>query len=205
VPRIVLVTSALPGEGKSTIAKGIALSAAQQGRKVLLIEADLYRPSLARDLGIDEPGGLSLLLYEEGTNPEEGLLTPLQRLPNLQVLQAGMLCEEVVELLGSNRMSSLLSSYRERFDTIVLDGPPVLPVSDAVSLSMLADTTLMVARMGQTPRIPFNRACNKLQMHNPLCDLRVVLNAVRPGSYEFHNYYGDISIPASKEQINASA
>jgi capsular exopolysaccharide synthesis family protein len=204
-PTVVLVTSALPGEGKSTIAKGLSKALAQQGRKVLLMEADLYRPCLKNDLDFEGRGGLDFVLREDNCNPEDNMVTPISSLPNFRILHAGGVSGDSLDLLESNRMSSLVKSFRKKFDVIVLDGPPMLPVTDAVPLSMLADTTILVARMGQTPRIAFSRAFQKLQMHMRHCDARVVLNGVRTGSYAFYNYYGSSSAPRYQEEQHASA
>ena len=205
-PRVVLVTSALAGEGKSTIAKGLAMAMAQQGRKVLLIEADLYRPCMKTDLDLDNRGGLRMVLREDTCNPDDGMVTPFPvRLPNLQILQAGDAEAESADLLESSRMNSLIKSCRDRFDTIILDGPPILSATDAVPLSMLADTTILVARIGRTPRIALTRACNKLQMHKRHSDVRVALNAVKTDSYAFYNYYGTKPTHPSEEEQHASA
>lgn len=204
-PRVVLITSSLAGEGKTTVAKGLSVALAQQGRKVLLIEADLYRPRLNSDLHLEQRGGLSMLLTKDTAIPEDGMVTPLSYLPNFRILEAGLSSPESMDLIESARMRSLVEACRESFDVIVLDGPPILPVAEAVSLSMLADTTLLVARMGQTPRISLRRACTRLQMHRRHNDLRVVLNAVRTGSYAFHDYYGTSQPSLPQEEQRASA
>jgi Mrp family chromosome partitioning ATPase len=134
------------------------------------------------------------------------MVTPFPvRLPNLQILQAGDAEAESADLLESNRMNSLIKSCRDRFDTIILDGPPILSATDAVPLSMLADTTILVARIGRTPRIALTRACNKLQMHKRHSDVRVALNAVKTDSYAFYNYYGTKPTHPSEEEQHASA
>jgi capsular exopolysaccharide synthesis family protein len=205
-PRVVLISSALPGEGKTTIAKGLSVALAQQGRKVLLIEADLYRPRMNADLGLEDLGGLSLVLRQDASNPEDMMVTPLPvSLPGLRILEAGNSAADSIDLLESDRMSAVVQACREKFDVIVIDGPPILPVTDAVSLSMLADTTILVARMGRTPQISLRRAANRLNMHKRQSDVRVALNAVKTGSYAFHDYYGSKNIRLSKEGHRASA
>lgn len=205
-PRVVLVTSALAGEGKSTIAKGLAMAMAQRGRKVLLIEADLYRPCMKKDLDLDDRGGLSMVLREDGGTPDDGMVTPFPaKLPNLQILQAGEAEAASADLLESSRMNNLIKSCRGRFDSIILDGPPILSATDAVPLAMLADTTILVARVGQTPRIALSRAWNKLQTHKRHCDVRVALNAIKADSYAFYNYYGTRQGRAQEEEQHASA
>lgn len=204
-PRVVLITSSLAGEGKTTVAKGLSVALAQQGRKVLLVEADLYRPRLISDLHLESRGGLSMLLTKDSVTPEDGMVTPLPHLPNFRILEAGHCTPESIDLIESARMRDIIEACRESFDVVVLDGPPILPVAEAVSLSMLADTTLLVARMGRTSRISLRRACARLQMHRRHNDLRVVLNAVRTGSYAFHDYYGSNLPSLPREEQRASA
>lgn len=205
-PRVILVTSALAEEGKSTVATGLSITMAQQGRRVLLVEADLYRPRLNDLLEVAERGGLNLVLREEEPNITENLTLPLPlTLPNLKVLQAGKSASDSADLLDSPRMTSLLRACRDNFDVIILDGPPLLPVTDAVSLSMLVDTTVLVARLGKTPRVALERAVNKVRMHKRKCDIRVVLNAVKTGSYAFYSYYGIDSVVLPGEDRHANA
>jgi Mrp family chromosome partitioning ATPase len=157
-------------------------------------------------LDLADRGGLSMVLREDSCDPEDGMVTPFPTtMPNLQILQAGESANASADLLESNRMNTLIKSCRDRFDTIILDGPPILSATDAVPLSMLSDTTILVARVGQTPRIALRRACTKLQMHKRHCDLRVALNAVKTDSYAFYDYYGTRSPRPSEEEQHASA
>ena len=205
-PKVVLLTSALPGEGKSTIAQGLSVAMAQLGRKVLLIEADMYQPSMNRELRLESRGGLSLALREDTQPLDANTVTPLPvSLPNLKVLVAGRTSGESVDLLGSTRMTALIQSCKEKFDVIIMDGPPILPVTDAVPLSMLADTTILVARLGSTPRIALTRACSRLQMHKKLCDVRLVVNGVPSTAYPFYSDYSATATRGEKGVQRASA
>ena len=87
-------------------------------------------------------------------------------------------------------MRSLVDVWREEFDLVLLDGPPVLAVTDAIPLAGMADTTVMVARCGLTPRSSLKRAHQLIEEQVDRARVRIVLNGVKPGSYAFHNYYG---------------
>ncbi len=190
-PKVVLITSAISGEGKSTLAKSLAVLLAKQGRRVLLVEADMRRPRMRLDLESARQGGLSEILAskDEAGAWLEGAMT-LDDVSNLVILPAGPVPPDPAELLDSARMRLLVEAWRVQFDLVLLDGPPVLPVTDAVALAGMADTTIMVARCGLTPRSSLRRASLLIEEHMDRARIRVVLNAVQPGSYAFHSYYG---------------
>ena len=190
-PRVVLVTSAVSGEGKSTLSKSLAVMVAKQGKRVLLVEADLRRPRMHQYLDLVNPGGLSVVLasQEDGENGLGASLS-LNEISTLTVLPAGPIPPDPAELLDSARMRCLVQAWRTQFDLIILDGPPALPVTDALALAGMADTTILVARCGLTARSSLRRACQLLEQHVDSRHLRIVLNGVKPGSYAFTNYYG---------------
>ena len=190
-PKVVLVTSSVPGEGKSTLSKSLAAMVAKQGKRVLLVEADLRRPRMQQHLDLVNPGGLSVVLAtpEDGENGLGASLRP-NELPTLTLLPAGPVPPDPAELLDSARMRCLIQVWRTQFDLVILDGPPALPVTDALALAGMADTTILVARCGLTERSSLRRACQLLEQHIDSRHLRVVLNGVKPGSYAFANYYG---------------
>lgn len=148
-PRRIVVTSAVQGEGKSTTACNLAVTLAQGGRRVCVVDADLRRPRVADILGVEGAVGLSNVLAGQHTVGEvlmpwhDGLLT---------VLPAGTTPPNPSELLGSRHMSDLLSTLSAAFDVLVIDSPPVLPVSDAVILARATDGALLVVRHGSTSR-----------------------------------------------------
>ena len=149
-PRLVMVTSAVPKEGKSLFAAGLARNMAAAGWQVLLLECDLCCPSIAKEFSLKPGPGLCEIL--SGT-----LLGDLRDVvgepePRLHVITAGIRTGDTQELLASNRMSQLLLAVRETYDLVILDTPPVLPVSDALILARHADATLMVVRWEKTPR-----------------------------------------------------
>jgi polysaccharide biosynthesis transport protein len=190
-PQVVLITSALPGEGKSTLAKSLAVLLAKQGRKVLLVEADLRMPRFQHTLGLAPEGGLSTILAsrEDG---EAGLgdAMAFDDSSNLVILPAGPVPPDPAELIDSARMRMLVDTWRDQFDLVLMDGPPVLAVTDAIALAGMADTTIMVARCGMTPRSSLKRAYQLIEEQVDRARVRVVLNGLRPGSYAYHNYYG---------------
>ena len=148
VPKTLLVTSAGPGEGKSTAALTLARNFAQLGKRVLLIEADLRNPSLHRTLGLEDRSiGLSNLLAGGSTLSETLQVTDEER---LQVILAGPLPPNPAELLSGSKLVSLLTVAVERFDQIIIDGPPVLGLADAPILSNVADGTLLMVDASKT-------------------------------------------------------
>ncbi|MBS0558653.1 MAG: polysaccharide biosynthesis tyrosine autokinase [Proteobacteria bacterium] len=160
-PTVVMVTSALPQEGKSVFAARFARNAARAGWRVMLVECDFRRPSIARAFGLPPGAGLSQILNGTLLGSEDAVLhTPM---PHLHVLPAGWVQGDPQELLASRRMEALLATARERYDLVVLDTPPVLPVADALVLSSRADATLMLVRWEKTPRSAVQDAVRMLR------------------------------------------
>jgi len=142
VCRTLLVTSPNPGEGKSTVALNLATVIAQGGRRVLVVDADLRRPTLRRMFGVENRDGLTSLLVRDA-HPLEGVVRP-SALPNLSLMTSGPIPPNPSELLGSARMSQLLERLLEQFDLVVLDTPPVLAVTDPIVLIAWADGVIVV-------------------------------------------------------------
>jgi polysaccharide biosynthesis transport protein len=193
--QVLVVTSGNPREGKSSLAINLAVSQAQFNKRVLLVEADMRRPVLRKILGLPGTDGLSDLL----TDPR-ARVTPHQVLAhmNLYCLPAGPLPPHPAELLGSERMQALMREWREAYDFIVLDCPPVLPVTDTQYLEGLADATFLVARAGATTKIALQRSYQLLSRHakdrqNPR--VGVVLNFISMRSAAYYGYYGYSSDP----------
>ena len=143
----VIVTSANPSEGKSVTSANLAVVMAQAGRKTLLIDADLRKPTGHKKFGLPREPGLVQRLFSEEPFTVEGLHQPAD---DLYVMTAGSLAPNPSELLGSKRMRELTDEMREHFDLIIFDAPPVLAATDAVLLSTQCDATLVVCRAGQT-------------------------------------------------------
>ena len=185
-PKIIMVTSALPQEGKSTTSINCAVVLAQKGVRVLLIDADLRRPSIHKTLGMGPRSGLSNVLT--GSVTLEQAITRPQLLPNLSVLPAGTPPPNPAELLASTNMRDVLVELREKYDHIVLDTPPTLSVTDAVVLSPRADAIVLVIRSGQTTKQALRRSRDILMQVNAKVS-GVLLNAVDLSSPDYYYYY----------------
>ena len=145
--RTLLVTSSNPGEGKSVTAANLAVVMAQAGRRVLLVDADLRRPTVHRTFGLSREPGVVQALFQTGAEDFAGATEVAD---SLFVLPAGRIVPNPSEMLGSKRMRDFLAAAHARFDVVILDAPPVLAATDAVLLSTQADATLLVARAGVT-------------------------------------------------------
>jgi len=186
-PQVILVTSALPQEGKTTTAVNCGIVLAQQGSRVLLVDADLRRPAVHHSLGIrSNGGGLSTLLA--GQHSAEEVLVRSNQLSNLYVLPAGPPPPQPAELLSSALMKQWISTWRKHFDHVVIDTPPCLSVTDAVALSVVADSVVLVIRSGVTRKEALRRARELLARVNAKV-AGVVVNAVDLRSPDLHHYY----------------
>ena len=185
-PKVIMVTSALPQEGKTTTSINTAVVLAQKGVRVLLIDADLRRPSIHKTLGMGPHSGLSNVLT--GSTKLENAITRTAVLPNLFVLAAGTPPPNPAELLASANMRDVLSQLREEYDHIVIDTPPSLSVTDAVVLSPRADAVVLVIRSGQTTKQALRRSRDILTQVNAKV-VGVLLNAVDLSSPDYYYYY----------------
>lgn len=147
-PRVFLVTSSVASEGKSTVAANLAIAFAELDIRVLLVEADLRRPRLSTYLGIERSVGLSSVLA--GQVQLDDVLQPWG--DHLSVLPSGPTPPNVASMLGSARMTELVGSWRSRFDVVIVDSPPLLPVTDAALISTMTDGVIIVARHGLVTR-----------------------------------------------------
>ena len=187
-PQILLVTSSHASEGKSTVSLNLAVVLAQQGARVLLVDVDLRRPVLHQRMDLDAGEGLSTALSNDRIEPRP---QQIGSMPNLYVLCGGPAPPFPAELLGSARMRELFVQWRGEYDFIVLDGPPVLPVADAVILEQQCDAVLLVARQGVTEKKAIHRSYRTVARQLPAhVALGTVLNAVPGGSSDFYEYYG---------------
>ena len=201
-PKIIMVTSARPQEGKTTTSINTAIVLAQKGVRVLLMDADLRRPSVHKTLGMGPRSGLSNVLT--GSATVQQTITTSQILPNLFIMPAGTPPPNPAELLASSNMGGLLAELRPQFDHIVIDTPPTLSVTDAVVLSPRADATILVIRSGQTTKQALRRARDILMQVNAHV-AGVLLNAVdltSPDYYYYYEYQGKYSHYYQEEPLD---
>jgi capsular exopolysaccharide synthesis family protein len=160
----ILVTSPAAAEGKTSTLSNLGAMFAQTGQRVVLVSCDLRKPRLGQFFGVDEKTGLTTAIL--GEQPVEELVKAVPGDDNLWVLGSGELPPNPAELLNGRRIQEVFSALRELFDLVLIDSPPVLPVTDAVVLARDADATLLVVAAGQTGRGDLQRAAEKLAQVN---------------------------------------
>lgn len=186
-PKSIVVTSSVPREGKSTTAINLAITLAQTGQPVFLIEADLRRPKIADYMGIEGGAGLTDVLVGRATVDE--VMQPWGSTGNLWVMASGPLPPNPSELLGSQAMSDLIH-HLERRATLIIDAPPLLPVTDAAVLTRLAGGALMVVATGKTRREQLRTGEQSIESVGGKI-LGLVLNLAPPRGPDSHRYgYG---------------
>ncbi|TLM84551.1 polysaccharide biosynthesis tyrosine autokinase [Pseudarthrobacter sp. NamE2] len=191
--KTVLVTSSLPGEGKSTTATNLAIAVAQAGQSVCLIDADLRRPMVSEYLGLDRTAGLTTTLV--GSADVNEVLQPWGN-DNLFVLASGRIPPNPSELLGSGAMRQLIASLEQSFDMLIIDAPPLLPVTDAAVLSQYVGGIVVVAGSQKLRVQDLQKAMTMLDMVDAPV-LGIVLNQIPvkgPDAYAYGYYsYGSPS------------
>jgi capsular exopolysaccharide synthesis family protein len=191
-PQVILITSGQPREGKTTTALNLAITLAQRGDRVVLIDSDLRRPRVHRAFHIGNEVGLSSFLA--GTLSIDQLPRAVAKVPNLFVITAGPTPPNPAELLSSEPITLLFSELRRQFDFVILDSPPTITVADSMILAAHADGVILVAHGGVTTRESL-RHTRKLIASTNARIIGVVLNNVdiRSADYRYYYsyYYGD--------------
>src|SRR6266851_5619039 len=187
-PQVILVTSALPREGKTTAAANLAVTLAQLGDRTLLVDADLRKPGVGRMLNLGSGRYAGLSSYLAGVSSLELVTIRHPSIPNLSAIPTGPLPPNPADLLSSHKLVDAIAELRTKFKFIVIDSPPIMAATDAVILSVQADGVLLVVRSGETPKEAFVRTCDLLL--SVKCHLLgVVLNAVDPTAPDYYYSY----------------
>jgi capsular exopolysaccharide synthesis family protein len=190
-PQVILLTSALPREGKTTAAVNLAVTLAQLGDHTLLIDADLRKPGISRLLNLTDGKHAGLSTYLAGVSSLDLVTIPHPRITNLAAIPTGPLPPNPADLLSSLRMREAIALLRREYKFIVIDSPPIMAATDAVILSAQCDGVLLVARSGETPREALTRTRDLLVGVRSRV-LGVILNAVdlsAPQYYYSYSYY----------------
>ncbi|WP_241549100.1 polysaccharide biosynthesis tyrosine autokinase [Gordonia alkanivorans] len=196
--RVLMVTSARQGEGKTTTVVNLARSLAEAGERVVVIDADLRRPNVAKTLGLTGDVGLSEYLRDG-----QGLAELVQQsaIPNVDVLSSGRRPPNPAELLSSVRLREVLDQLRESYDYVLLDTPPALPVTDPAVLARAVDGVVVVVRAGKTRSSDLANALRELANAKATI-LGAVLNGIEVGKNQYGYYYyygGPVVAPTSGE------
>nr|WP_304220094.1 CpsD/CapB family tyrosine-protein kinase [Fredinandcohnia onubensis] len=183
--RLIMVTSSGPGEGKSTTTNNIAVVFAQQGKKVLLVDSDLRKPTVHYSFRVDNHNGLTNVLTKQ-EKLEHAIRETDQE--NLYVLPSGPIPPNPAEMLGSKAMDQLLNDVKDLFDVVVFDTPPVLAVSDGQVLANKLDGVVLVVSSGKTETEAALKAKETL-MNSKAKLLGVVLNNIKRTESQYYYYY----------------
>ena len=189
-PQVILVTSALPREGKTTSAANLAITLAQLGDRTLLMDSDLRKPGIRRALNLPNGHGhdIGLSSYLAGVAPLHDIIVPHPTVPNLDAIPTGPIPPNPADLLSSHRMAEAIDDLRQHYKFVVIDSPPIMAATDAVILSALTDGVLLVVWSNETPKEAFSRTRDLLAAVKGRL-LGVVLNAVDSGAPDYYYSY----------------
>jgi non-specific protein-tyrosine kinase len=211
--QVLLLTSAMAEEGKTTISSNLSVVLAQAGHRVLLVDADLRRPSLHSIFGVSNKRGLTSMLLEFSSSKDDTAVTDLieqtvqeTKVNGLQLLASGPIAPNPSELLGSNKMRHILAALASVYDFILIDSPPALSVTDAVVLSAQVDAVLLVTRSGKSRRALVRQMAERFR-EMKVRVIGYVLNDLQPNRSYGMYYYEDpyLSIdpePAVSQETN---
>lgn len=193
-PKTIMLTSSLAGEGKSTLCMNLAISCANAGKRVVVIETDLRRSRLYKIFGVPQSPGLADYLV--GSKP--AVPYTVAQIPNLSILVAGSKTPNPVDLLGSVEMQKLINDYSEQYDLVLFDSPPVLMLADSVVLSRMVEAVLFIVSAHSTPRDAVKNSINRLRMAGaPL--VGTVLNRVQS---QHSGYYYDYMYQLADNEVD---
>jgi non-specific protein-tyrosine kinase len=195
----IVITSASPGEGKSTTAANLGVVMAQAGKRVIIIDSDLRRPTQHNFFDLTNSHGLTTALLDNVSPPTTHLKNT--KIRGLRVLTSGPIPPNPAEILSSQRMGQLIAAFSEEADVLLFDTPPVLTVTDAAVLAPQTDGTLFVVQVGETRRDTLVQAVNRIRSSNAQV-LGVLLNRIKPshGSYYYYQYYSNYGDDGDKRR-----
>lgn len=204
--KTLLVTSSNPGEGKTTTAVNLAFAMALDGRRVVLVDSDLRRPSLHRTLKVEASPGLTDLFVD--TAELSDVLRPYDGIPNLFYVTAGAIPPNPSELLGSRKFQHLIEQLSETFDLVIVDSPPVLVAADAAILASELDGVVLVVEAGRTKKSHFKHTCSTLQQARAHI-LGITHNKIRSAHkegyyYQYQYKYHYAALPDGSTESKAS-
>jgi capsular exopolysaccharide synthesis family protein len=184
----IVVTSCLPGEGKSTIISNLAVTMTSSGKRVVIVDCNLRKPTIHKKFSLSNSQGLTNILVQDKKNLE---IITTTKFPNLYVIPSGPVPQDPSELLGSKNMKDLLNQLTEIFDMVLIDTPPVLYITDAQILSALAQGTIIVAAYGKSEKnVLLNVKENIEKVGGKI--LGVVINKIPPKyNADYTDYYSD--------------
>lgn len=180
----IVITSSLKGEGKTTTSSNLAIIMAKAGFKTLLVDTDLRKPKVNQTFGLSRTPGLTNLLTTSKSDVEQ-IIVSLSEVKNLSILCSGFIPNNPTELLNSNRMSELIAKFREEYDFVIYDVPPVLMVTDALIVSKKVDGTLIIVR----EQISEKRAVRRTKQLLDLADANILGAVYNGGHAENGDYY----------------
>jgi capsular exopolysaccharide synthesis family protein len=187
-PQVILVSSALPREGKTTAAANLAVTLAQLGDKTVVLDADLRKPGVGRLLNLNTGKHAGLSSYLAGASTLDLVTIPHPAIPNLAAIPTGPLPPNPADLLSSHKLAEAIAELRTKYKFVVIDSPPIMAATDAVILSVQVDGVLLVVRSGETPKEAFTRTRDLL--NTVKCRLLgVVVNAVNPSAPDYYYSY----------------
>lgn len=184
--RSLLITSAQPGDGKSTVSLYLAQAAAALGQRVLLVDTDLRRPQLHNRLQLENDCGLSNVIASDLNFEEVIQQSPLE--PSLYILTAGLVPPDATRLLSSQKMQHLMEQFKQKFDLVIYDSPPAVGLADAKLIAPTTDGIVLVVGLGATRRSALSQAMESLKV-SPVGILGIVANGSREASSTYHQTY----------------